>query len=125
MVVQRSETDCLRAAVASVLDLSYDDVPDFFAAGRGWFGELQNWLLKRGLFLASSWDCLPDGAIGLGLIDLPEIPGEWHTVVMRGGEIIHDPATGQTSGAPSQCYAFAVVNPASALRRGGEVPYGR
>lgn len=40
--------DCLRAAVASLLELPYDQVPHFALHGPGWWDHLRRWARSRG-----------------------------------------------------------------------------
>ena len=48
-VEQRSDDDCLRAALASVLDLAYEDVPENVRAGDEQHNRMQAFLSGRGL----------------------------------------------------------------------------
>jgi hypothetical protein len=41
--------DCFRACIASILELSIEDVPHFVAIKHDWWGETQKWLHGRGL----------------------------------------------------------------------------
>lgn len=53
-IFQRDQTgadkDCLKSSIASVLELTYDEVPDFGAGEKtDWYLELQEWLKPKGL----------------------------------------------------------------------------
>ena len=92
--------DCLSACLASVLDLSLDDVP-VFVAEPDWYGACCRWLEARGLaliylhFAPGSWPWLPP--TNLPLVVGGQSPrGPWgHAVVgiWREGamEVLHDP----------------------------------
>lgn len=99
--------DCHRAAIASVLDLSLDDVPHFF--DKGVSGEIaarseEAWLAARGLapvrvacnetlVLGAILDAA--GKINPGacyLLSGKSKSGCNHTVVCRDEQIVHDPS---------------------------------
>jgi len=93
--------NCFQAAVASILELELDDVPDFcnLYSDDEWFNEFQKWLNKH----FNAW-CL---AVNYKSIkNLPEYhpPGYvimvgdsvrvHHAVVYKGKELVHDPCKG-------------------------------
>lgn len=85
--------DCFRACVASILNEPIESLPnphDDWDAG--WFKAMR----KRGLQMVEAniehW--YPDGYWIAGLPSL-NLPGCMHAVVMRGGELIHDPSLGK------------------------------
>ena len=84
------EGNCLAACVATLLDLSIDDVPHFGADG--WAEQLTRWLRPRGLYalhfsLPSDWH-----PRGLYILAGQSPRGDFlHAVVARGGDVIHDP----------------------------------
>lgn len=51
--------DCLKCALASILELDYDDVPHFAAMGTSWATEMWNWLAARNLKLLTVWTGTP------------------------------------------------------------------
>jgi hypothetical protein len=83
--------DCLRAVTASLLDLPISQVPHFCEAkdGEGWFLRWTLWLQGRGLCvvpLCGQQDIAAfHVAIGLSRRGNP------HAVVMRNGQVVHDP----------------------------------
>lgn len=110
--------DCLRACIATVLDLPHDDVPHFADHGRNSdaaFKLMRTWAKQRGLapylaaYPATSLSELldmqrtlnPDSVYVLfgGTSD-----GTDHCVVCRGGEVVHNPAW----------YGSSLVGPTSA-----------
>lgn len=90
---QRSTTDCLRAAVATTLQLAYSCLPDFRDEV-----ELDHWALDNGLRL---WHVGPhvltDTEWGarrwIGMSE-PYEGGVRHTLVMAFGAVYFDPASG-------------------------------
>jgi hypothetical protein len=83
--------DCLRAIVASLLDLPLSEVPHFCAEGdgEGWFLRLGLWLQARGLCVVPLLgpQCIDAFHIAAG----PSRRGVRHAVVMRNGRVVHDP----------------------------------
>lgn len=59
--------DCLRAAVATLLDLPYDQVPHFALYGYTWWDQLRRWARTRGL----DFGCLPADHARRVLADQP------------------------------------------------------
>lgn len=113
---QRTDSDCLRACIASLFELTYDQVPDFpatpdalegMSVGMAQDVELAEWLAKRGLGfirLPEPKKAIERGAqsarlpwgLCIGVGGSPR--GDWlHCVVMdareneREPEVIHDP----------------------------------
>lgn len=88
--------DCVRASVATLLGITRDEVPHFVGEHRrAWRPALEKWLLSKGLALIS----LPKSErplceyIACGPTTVEGLPGNHrHMVVMRGGEILHDPS---------------------------------
>jgi hypothetical protein len=116
--------NCFAACIASILDLSLDEVPNFCARDGDWFKEFQRWLVARGLF-----------AFEAELADKPtvsRIPPEalcivsgksprddiLHSIVCRGswehGFVgVHDlmPGGGWLEGEPKYITIIAAINP--------------
>lgn len=105
-IVDPERGDCQRAAVASVLDLAYDDVPDL--SGNRQTLELCDWLGSRGLCAVhlDQWRLKPPsnpdaiggrpwdarelvrydyaaGAVALASVPSQRFPGRWHAIVVR------------------------------------------
>jgi len=98
MIDQRTKTDCLRCCIAMVLELPYEDVPDFVAEHGGeWPWEFANWAWQRGfesLWFRGLEDC--------EMMQSSPVPWRWiatgqsergsnHAVVYCGNELEHDP----------------------------------
>ena len=93
--------DCMSACIASVLELSLEDVPNFMEAGEeGWWDAMQVWLGLRGFAYVEI------NATGLPSLSRPEIgipddqvyfvvgisPRETpHVVLYKGNKLAHDP----------------------------------
>ncbi len=105
-IVDPERGDCQRAAVASVLDLAYEDVPDFSGARQSL--ELCDWLGTRGLCAVhlDQWRLKPHshpemlhgrpwdarelvrydyaaGAVAIASVPSQRFPGGWHAIVVR------------------------------------------
>lgn len=112
--------DCLRASVATVLRLPYDDVPHFAMFRRTWWETMRLHAQRFGL----DWACVVD----LSTTKIP--PGEsviacgpsprgpfWHAVVAdRTGRVIHDPHPSR-AGLASVEEFLVLVAPYAHLRR--------
>lgn len=86
--------DCLRACVASVLELPLDAVPNFCGDhGDEWFRELRRWSRARGLNpLLVHPDYLREDPHGVCVVSGQSPRGDWlHSVVYRDGALAHDP----------------------------------
>ncbi len=94
LVYQREGGDCLRAAVATVLGIDYDDTPPADGYDPGAAREMwREWMAARGLamrqnfvhapaFLDEPWiACVP--------VTVPGKPTVPHAVVMRRGRVVH------------------------------------
>ena len=123
--------DCLRACLASVLDLPKASVPHFLANDATWYDDMQAWLRLRGL----SCLCLPLGLpmynralwamLGPSLV----IAGVYiagdesrrHAVVAQAGKVLHDPipepfARTETLDHAFDVLVFASTDPAHTVR---------
>ena len=82
--------NCLPACVASLLNLTIEDVPHFGA--EDWFDRLNDWLAPRGYYAMCF--TLPTEWRPPGLYILAGKSPRFttlHAVVARGNEVIHDP----------------------------------
>lgn len=91
----RAAGDCLRACVASLLDLDADDVPHFVQYinhPEGTDSHLWYWALI-GFCDAYGWRVgySPDQPEGWALADGKSPRGHQHVVVVYDGELVHDP----------------------------------
>lgn len=90
--------DCFATAIASVLELPRERVPNFCAGDRNWWSRLQEWLRPFGFFYLeiSLAENDPDAkeilkSFGWHIITGQGPRGAKHSVVGYAGEIIHDP----------------------------------
>lgn len=107
--------DCLRAAVASLLCLSIDQVPHFLSKDNEnredhWWDLMSRWLHARGLTMVNvpyREDWVSDwlrNAYYLLAGPSPRFPKELHQVVARGTEVVHDPHPDRTGILPPNKY---------------------
>lgn len=93
--------NCLQAALASILDLSLDDVPHFVQDDQDhaddeswhWYARMLAWLDSRGLHLRDG-EGAPPGSLVLALGTSPR--GLGHIVIQRDGALVHDPHPDRT-----------------------------
>ena len=123
--------DCLRACLASVLELDKAQVPHFMVHPDTWYEDMQSWLRLRGL----SCLCLPLGlpvynrALWGMLGDAIVIAGVYiggdasrrHAVVAQAGKVLHDPipepfARTETLDHAFDVLVFATLDPAQTLK---------
>jgi hypothetical protein len=99
--------DCVRACIASVLELPIEEVP--FLTN---FVAFEPWLRKRGLRYSWSWP----GFVEDGWTYIAGVPslnhfGSWHVVVACNGRVIWDPSPLETYpiGTPVTRVGFQLV----------------
>jgi hypothetical protein len=93
--------DCLRACIASILEVGIDDLPN--PISDRWATEWGEHLQARGLSwvevslinCGESWWHLSDEQYWIASVPSLNFPGKFHSVVMRGGELAHDPSLGK------------------------------
>lgn len=108
-VRQREKGDCLRAAVASVLEREYDEVWDFARvadeSGRWWGAAVDDWLAHEGYVFRLGNFAFREPGIGsvhvesfwlgspwwIASVRSKVYPGILHAVVMHGNEVAFDP----------------------------------
>jgi len=89
--------NCFQAAVASILELDLDEVPDFCNAysNKDWWDEFVKWLNKRGItadVIEINSRQLKDQIYrNCYLLVAGKVEGVWHQVVYRNGKMVHDP----------------------------------
>jgi hypothetical protein len=100
--------DCMRTAVASLLDLPPEAVPHFVLFDREWFTAFNMWLAQRGLRIKPlakpERPCL---AIGRSPRDVE------HVVVWGPAGLIHDPHPSRAGIEPRQFWAIDPIPEAS------------
>uniref|UniRef100_A0A6M3KTF4 Uncharacterized protein n=1 Tax=viral metagenome TaxID=1070528 RepID=A0A6M3KTF4_9ZZZZ len=110
--------NCWQAAVASVLELPLDEVPDIqvYDDEIHWFDNFREWLKQYGL---SAFGLTTGGNIviqGYHLIECKSTTlnnGELHVVVGLNQEVVHDPNPNATSiGEVADYIVFTVLDPA-------------
>ena len=96
--------DCLKTAVASILDLPIDAVPDFNGPNYEWNdqnAELREFAATLGLgYAALMLKGSPEDVLRYMAVSFPQgvylmagksARGFYHTVICKGGEFLHDP----------------------------------
>lgn len=122
-VDQRTETDCLRACIASILSLSYEEVPDF-EPGQDQSARLDAWLAERSMYRAVlsawSWGSWVPG--GYHIMAGPAVGGALcHAVVGYRGEMVHDPHPSRLGLAEVETWTLIVVEDLRLIRPAGDV----
>jgi len=110
--------DCLRACIASLLELPAEAVPNFMeglpvewcpkaplAWGQAFRAATNAWLEPRGLAYFEigfaealpdwAWEVIPPAGYWIGLGEIVAGSGDLHNVVMRGRGLAHDPSPGR------------------------------
>jgi hypothetical protein len=91
-ITQRAEDDCVRAAVASLLGIAYELLPDVDHDSQDWIGDFNKALREGGwpfaLITSSAQPVLP----GRWIAVVPSLtkPNTWHAVVMDGPHLLWD-----------------------------------
>lgn len=83
--------DCLRACIASVLDMPRRDVPHFVRSHGGeWFGALYDWAQARAITALYIYEMIvePFPVVWIGKTARSD---DYHAVVAQSGRMIHDP----------------------------------
>jgi len=100
-VYQKGKNDCMRAAIASILNLKLKQVPKFHKKKNFW-KSIKKFLESKGLYIKSIWVekiCAIRGYLSnsprgyhLTIIQNVNNPNFAHAIVCRNGKIVHDPA---------------------------------
>ena len=115
--------NCWQAAVASVLELPLDEVPNIqeWDDSIVWFDKFREWLRQYGL---SALGLSTGGNItiqGYHLIECKSTTlnnGELHVVVGLNGKVVHDPNPNATStGEIADYIIFTLLNPAKVMKQ--------
>lgn len=114
--------NCFQACIASMLDLSLEEVPDFvnLYSADDWLPECSKWLRKIGLGIVAigiedseSRDIADLYYTGYYIGDLKQATRPWnHVVIMRKTDIVHDPMPDnkRTAGYPTNAFYIVVDN---------------
>lgn len=105
--------DCVRACVASILELPREKVPHFVQIGDTWWlHEFEDWLIERRIALmVLSHQTFEFPTIVVG--DSPRDPQKIsHAVIEQSGKIIHDPHPSRDGlyGKPKKTYLFLPID---------------
>lgn len=92
-------SNCLQAAIASLLEMPLEDVPNFNEySSVEWYQRMLDWFEGRGLGLLRVWEAGLSRAFsrsGYYLTTVKSPRGDfYHAMVSRNGEIVHDPYPG-------------------------------
>lgn len=115
--------NCQQAAVASILGLPLDAVPNFIeaTAGQGsaaFWRAIDTFFEARGYMLWEMGNRMPDC---LYMASGPSPRGVSHAVVMRGGRLVHDPHPSRAGLLEVTCIHVPVpLDPADLALRSGE-----
>lgn len=123
--------DCWRACVASILELPLEDAWDGPAGSNGWYSAFNQWLARYGLGCVCV-KATPDAGItrllGYHILETKsKTPGDGgtHAVVVKNGEVVHDPNPENRDRLPDyECVAvhiFVPLNPAFRLKQTNDV----
>lgn len=99
--------DCFAACVASVLELPLEEVPN--PVGDDWREQWADWLSERGYsyvdvdltWRGGTWWRIAPGQYWIATVPSLNHEGRYHSVVMCGAELAHDPSTRRTYDAVS------------------------
>lgn len=133
------EGNCFTACVASLLELSLDDVPWFMTPDDGrWLERLQAWCGTRGLaakyWPARGWcdedpEARPFLGVPTGLAimsgESPRNAGVFHAVIARAGALVHDPNPSRAGVLGElEHHDFVTIEPCTHehSRRGADIP---
>lgn len=84
--------NCLAAAIASVLGLTLDEVPEFEEMSGGeYFVELVAFPATLGKRLVYHPRTHPPKGLSVGTVNSPRFPDERHAIVCLDGKVVHDP----------------------------------
>lgn len=93
------EGNCWQTAVASLLDLPTEEVPDFVniddAGGENWLLHTRRFLKERGMVLELIPGHLDTDEYYLVTGHSPRFPAMYHVVIYRNGRMVHDPHPSQ------------------------------
>jgi hypothetical protein len=84
-VFQRGARDCMRAAVASVMQIEYELTPEY--GGRQQLDVWRSWCAEHDLAMAQYLNVAPACSVWIAVLLLPQ----QHAVVVKDGALFHDP----------------------------------
>ena len=93
-VKQELHNDCVRASVASILELPLSEVPNFADHPRGYYLALVDWCWEQRILLENTQpNLIPPGEFYL--VWGESSPGMSHSVVYQDGKQVHNPSGAQ------------------------------
>ena len=118
--------NCHQAALASVLEMDLDEVPHFMVMENCW-EEMGAWLSKLGfgyfymdypdedIFIYTSGMHTFNNAFIIASVKTET--GSMHSIVMRNGEVVHDPLNYKKSfGEPERCMVLFPLDPSKFIK---------
>lgn len=124
--------NCFQAALASILEMPLEQVPDFCNMKRtDWESALNEWLYDYGLFamhvdLAKSeavcLEWLTDNCLALAAVPSKTGSGGLHSVVYHKGRVIHDPHPDREhlDSKPRSLDVFVAIDPAKLTKEASD-----
>ena len=107
--------NCFQAAIASIFELSIEDVPEFL--GKKWWFDFLEWAASKGMDIVR-WDddvSLPGYYLTAGKSPRGDFD---HVVVFKNGTMVHDPHPEKTGLANIKyIIAFLPLDPAKSINR--------
>lgn len=102
--------DCFLACLATIFEMDLDDIPKFnitmFEKDGDWYSDFKEWIHNFGVWPVVWTDYRDNKYHALNPKDYPgiviasgpspRIPEEWHAVVYKDGELLHDPHPDKT-----------------------------
>ena len=102
--------NCLSACIASIFELDINDVPHFAAHRHSdWFDRMNDWFLKRGLWVLWINDDFGFTPFGYSIICGTSPRGVRHSCVAYDGKLIFDPHPDNTGLAEIDSYYLLVT----------------
>ena len=118
-IVNGGDGDCLRAAVASILDITLEEVPHFVRYKERWFDMFYMFMNFHGWEMSGTWyasfyqGVKEEGSVNgyfITIVPSSMFEGKTHAVIMDiSGTIVHDPN-------PNQFYKGKTKEEAGVLR---------
>jgi len=102
--------NCLAAAVASILGISIEQVPEFEEMENYWrpFVEFPTQFGRR---LTYHPPTHPPKGLSIGTVTSPRFPNETHAVVCLDGKVVHDPHPSRASMEPDVIWYYESFEP--------------
>jgi hypothetical protein len=83
--------DCFVACLATVLELPYEDIPEFQNMGDNWWKRYNSWLYNLGYYVSEYGPDKPPVGYSIAVGPSPRFEGENHCVVALNGVVVFDP----------------------------------